>query len=1070
MSLQLHEPSDTQWDAICCTDQHVMINAGAGTGKTFTVVAKILYLLGVETRGRVIPDSIALRDIAAITYTNKAASELKEKLRGSLRAAGRRREAYQVDVARVGTIHSFCGDILREFALRSGRSPSLTLTGEADSKVMETEAVRDTLLAVLETNSVPGLTDILSVFPVRDVERWAAQLLGHGDSLEAMLSNGQNSGTHETALLQLALKAHALLMSRLDEAAQMDYDRMIVWTRDLLRDDATVRKALQRRIKVLIIDECQDVDPIQREIAYLLADPTSRRADTTRLVLVGDPKQSIYRFRKADVTVWRSIESDLELNGTGRVINLAESRRSIAPVLGFVDDFVGTLLDKPSDEAKGQQNFEVPYAPLNTLRADSDGDSGSDSGVEFIAIHALENGKVCNAQLVRRTEAREIAERVKELCARGFEPRDIAVLLGGWADVGIYMDALRLAGIPAYSLRAEGFWGCREVLDVTVALATIVDPNDDRALTGFLRSPFVGLTDESLLHTARQATSPCWQSIKSVKLSDGEESARLAAAVNLVARLGGIRDRVPLAELIEELLAVTGYTVHLELLGYTSDGSADQRIANLRKLVHVAGAHDELTVTGFLTMIARERDLEIREGEALLHAERDNVVTVTSVHSAKGLEWRCVFWADLIRAPGSAGDKLVIHGSRIVLGEPDVKADQQRDEWQVVRRAVAAEEEAETRRVWYVAATRARDLLVLSGVALGTGARTKGSPAAALLERFDGLEAGSDTVVYASASGDEYSAVVRRAEPLEDADTGEAGLEQSVSLVTTPIENASHATITYPWEGVAVQSGRGRYSASELMSFQRCERRHWLKRVAGLPEPDLATSGSDGSGAAARGLSAIQYGVIVHDVLEHADDDTTIAELVDNAIAHGRDDETGAASNLTITERAGLVAEIENTLARPEYRQMRDTPGAMRELAFTFIDGDGCFEGTLDLVAPSSEGYSVLDVKTGRHPASSGSDAGLDAERYELQRALYSRAVAAITGASVSKFIFDFTASGTQSESEPDAASAARDEVLIAAQLTRLKQGKRERTDDSNQCRFCGYRSAGWCPGANVRA
>ncbi|MDQ6737786.1 MAG: UvrD-helicase domain-containing protein, partial [Gemmatimonadota bacterium] len=860
-----------------------MINAGAGTGKTFTVIAKILYLLGVETRGTTIPEPMGLRDIAAITYTNKAASELKEKLRSSLRAAGRRSEAYQVDVARVGTIHSFCGDILRDFALRSGRSPALTLIGEADGKVMATEAVRDTLLEVLETNSVAGLTDILSIFPVRDVERWATQLLGHGDSLESMLVNDHNRGANEAALLQLAVKAHGLLMRRLDEAAQMDYDRMIVWTRDLLRDDATVRKALRRRIRVLIIDECQDVDPIQREIAYLLADPTRRRTDTTRLVLVGDPKQSIYRFRKADVTVWRSIESDLESSGTGRVINLAESRRSIAPVLGFVDDFVGTLLDKPSDAEKGQQNFEVPYAPLNTLRDESDTDSESVLGVEFIGIPALENGKACNAPIVRRTEAREIARRVNELCSQGLEPRDIAVLLGGWADAGIYMDALRRAGIPAYSLRAEGFWGCREVLDVTVALAAVLDPSDDRVLTGFLRSPFAGVTDESLLHIARQARSPYWENMTGVTLPDPEERARLAHAVQLLERLGGIRDRVGLVALIEELLAVTGYLVHLELLGYTGDGSPDQRIANVRKLVHVARAHDALTVGDFLTMIARERDLEIREGEALLHGERDNVVTVTSVHSAKGLEWRCVFWADLIRAPSAPGDKLVIHGSRIVLGDPDIKAEQQPDEWQAVRKAILAEEDAETRRVWYVAATRARDLLILSGIPLGTGGRTKGSPAAALLNRFDQLDAAAEVVRYQSASGIEYSAIVRHAEPLEDEVSGDIGDTLSLSAQETSQVEASALEITHPWQKVSVQFGRGRYSASELMSFQKCERRHWLKRVAGLDEPVVTMSDAGSDIAASGGMSAIQYGVIVHDVLEHADDDVDIGELVDAA-------------------------------------------------------------------------------------------------------------------------------------------------------------------------------------------
>src|SRR6185503_18021229 len=102
------------------------------------------------------------------------------------------------------------------------------------------------------------------------------------------------------------------------------------WTRDLIRDDPSVRRALQRRIRVLFIDEFQDVDPAQREIAYLLAEPMSGRTDTTRLVLVGDPKQSIYQFRNADVTVWREVERDFGERGwqQTRVIPLLANRRS----------------------------------------------------------------------------------------------------------------------------------------------------------------------------------------------------------------------------------------------------------------------------------------------------------------------------------------------------------------------------------------------------------------------------------------------------------------------------------------------------------------------------------------------------------------------------------------------------------------------------------------------------------------------------------------------------------------------------------------------------------------------
>ena len=118
-------------------------------------------------------------------------------------------------------------------------------------------------------------------------------------------------------MVDFAVIARREVERRLVDAGALDFDRMIVWTRDLLARDATVRRTLQRRIRTLIVDEFQDVDPAQREIAYLLGAPEEQRPETTRLMLVGDPKQSIYRFRRADVTVWRSVEQEFEEREAG---------------------------------------------------------------------------------------------------------------------------------------------------------------------------------------------------------------------------------------------------------------------------------------------------------------------------------------------------------------------------------------------------------------------------------------------------------------------------------------------------------------------------------------------------------------------------------------------------------------------------------------------------------------------------------------------------------------------------------------------------------------------------------
>src|SRR5690606_24600579 len=119
----MRQPTNSQWEAVRACGEHVLVEAGAGTGKTTTVVSRILYLLGVEIRGETFATPVTLADIVAITFTRQAAADLKRDLRQALRECGRRADAYAVDQARIGTIHGFCSDLVNEHALRSGRSP-----------------------------------------------------------------------------------------------------------------------------------------------------------------------------------------------------------------------------------------------------------------------------------------------------------------------------------------------------------------------------------------------------------------------------------------------------------------------------------------------------------------------------------------------------------------------------------------------------------------------------------------------------------------------------------------------------------------------------------------------------------------------------------------------------------------------------------------------------------------------------------------------------------------------------------------------------------------------------------
>src|SRR5690606_8693077 len=336
----------------------------------------------------------------------------------------------------------------------------------------------------------------------------------------------------------------------------IDYDRMIQWSRDLLRDEKGVRAMLQRRIHTLIVDEFQDTDPVQREIAYLLAEPESGRTDTPRLMLVGDPKQSIYRFRGADVTVWSGVRRDFEQHRHSRLLRLQDNFRSVPSILTFVEATAGRQLNTPvTAGSTALADFEVEFHAVDATRPDP-----AQPAIELMLVPAAATGKQRGAEERRRMEGRQIAKRLVALHDAGTPWRDMALLLRRWTSLDIFSDELRAAGIPVYALRDDDFLETREVLDLIVALRAIRDPRDDLAVFGFLRSPFVSLRDDTLLAIAVATRRPYTRNIDPASLA---ESERVADAFRLLDELAQLRDRVPAAELLDELIRRTGYLAHL---------------------------------------------------------------------------------------------------------------------------------------------------------------------------------------------------------------------------------------------------------------------------------------------------------------------------------------------------------------------------------------------------------------------------------------------------------------------------------------------------------------------------
>ncbi|HEU5050352.1 MAG TPA: UvrD-helicase domain-containing protein [Gemmatimonadales bacterium] len=1033
-----------QWEAARRVEEHLLVAAGAGTGKTTTVVARILYLLGAEVEGERRADPVALHQIGAITYTNAAAADLQRKLRKGLRKAGLRDVADEVDNARIGTIHSFCGDILREFALRAGRDPRARVIEEGEGSALAAEVARETLLEELERGAIPRLEDLLSLYKVSDVESWVAGLIGDSDRLLRILEKRAAHAPLEKALLDLSERALLRMSTRLSSDGAIDFDRMITWTRDLLRQQAPVRRALQRRLHTLILDEFQDVDPVQREIAYLLGDPESGNPSTTRLMLVGDPKQSIYRFRRADVAVWTGVERDFTERGLGTVVALEENFRSVSPILAFVDTAIGAELDIPI-EGDRHEPFEVRYTPVVPTREPLD----ATAVVELLVIPPDAEGKAWKAEESRRIEAAAVADRARELREGGVKPKDMAVLLAAWSDVGIYEDALRNAGLPTYTLRAEGFYDCREVLDLILALEVVRDPRDDRALFGWLRSPFVGVRDETLLALARAGAPPRWDHLD---LAETGEPELLRSASAMLREHVALRDRIPTSELLERLIERTGYLAWLALSGETGL----QAIANVRKLIRMARQQPEQGVGDFLRAVREARARNVKEGMARLYGEDDDVVTITTIHSAKGLEWPVVFWCDLGRAPiRGVNGSLVVGRSGLALRDPD--QDEQSEQWNTLSLAEEREGHAERKRLWYVAATRAMDRLIVGGFsAVRMNAHC---PGAALWKHLGrGNPVDGALVDITGHDGRRSSALIRICEvplELEREDIPGEGIAVEAALAGVP-------ELPVPLAPIAMRGGRSRHSATSLMQFERCQRRHWFGYVAGLrePEKDGTTDGVGRDG----GPGAVVRGQIVHEVLERqGEDDLDI--LLEDAIGRWDPDAPTPEVPAGRRYRDGLREEIDLVTGQPDYRALAELPSTHRELGFVHFAAPGTIvEGKIDLAAATLDGLVLLDVKTWQ-----GGDDTLAAaaDRYALQRDAYVTAVEAIGGQPVARFAFQFSRAARQVSSAVTPADRAAAEARLAALFRSIGSAAPALASKAAECRRCGYRSAGWCAGVN---
>jgi len=501
------------------------------------------------------------------------------------------------------------------------------------------------------------------------------------------------------------------------DAALMDFDDLLHHARDLLATSEPVRQALATRYPRILVDEFQDTDPLQAEILWRLAGEGAqdvawqdRQIRPGALFLVGDPKQAIYRFRGADVAIYLVAKNALAERDPSSILEISANFRSQPPILQFVNNNFASMLDV----ALGQPGFSA-LAPVRKADAQS---AVATFDILIEQRHKGDRGLI--AKELRREESALVANIVQRLIGsypvwnkdlgdyRAARAGDIALLAPTGTSLWLYERALETRDIPIATQAGKGFFNRQEVQDLIAVARAITDRRDTLALGALLRGPIVGLTEEEIadevlsLQQATGSQRPLHLWTKTELVRNPILKRTLAILQTLARKARRATPHQLMAEAVEELKI-------RPILKARYRRGAERALANVELVLEMARPYAARGIAEFSRAIwDRWEDTE-SQAEGRPDAEAD-AVSIVTMHSSKGLEWPIVIPINSMTKLYSKDQFLYrrqddsVHFEVLDFASPDYAA---------VKQAEAGELRRERVRLWYVALTRARDLLLL---------------------------------------------------------------------------------------------------------------------------------------------------------------------------------------------------------------------------------------------------------------------------------------------------------------------------------------------------------------------
>jgi ATP-dependent helicase/nuclease subunit A len=1016
----------------------VFVSAGAGTGKTSVLVER--YVRAVCDHG------IDVDSILVITYTRKAAGELRSRIRAALVGRGRHDLARALDGAWISTIHGFCNRLLRAHPFAVGLDPrfreiedsgAAVLRGEAFERALagfcaggdaerlrllatyRADGLRRMLTGVYETLRSAGRELVLELGERPSVADAIARFREESTCLAADESATENQRRSADEALRVVAEASppervvdlSGLQCRGVRAASYELARKAL-ERTALEDLAAGDRDLLQELLERFAEEyaaakrCEsavDFEDLQLAARDLLRDHETVRDSVRlrfRLIMVDE-------FQDTNRLQCELIELAAHPTATD-VFTVGDEFQSI---YGFRHADVDVFRERRS-RAESLLTLRSNYrsrpqvlAAVNFLFEDAFGDEYQPlaASAEFAdpvfghPVELLVTDKASYRDVPehwRLGEARAIAARVRELVDSGEAvPGEIVVLFAAGTDAERYEEALRREELPTYRATGRGYFGQQQVADLLAYLRLLHNRYDDVALATVLASPFVGVSNDALVLLRRAAPRrPLFTALER-GLPDGLSAADerlLRAFRQRYERLVHLSARAGIERICEQVVSEHDYD-----LAVLARWDGLRRFANLRKLGRLAREYEAVRggdLAGFVRFVREQEALGAKELEAVAEEEGADAVRLLTIHGAKGLEFKVVIVADAGRDVGGprGGDEIVAlsdgrFGFRMV--HPTHGDRRPVFGFEEVREAERAQERAERLRLYYVAMTRAIDRLIVSGAIDTERAADRQTPIGWVLDRLAAHESVATTEgapVEIERGEARFLLRIGRYEGAAESDAAEDAASQLALFGELPL-GAPTAGIELPPLPLPADPPLHdvrRLSYSALALFERCSYRYFAERVMGLAPVPVDTQ-AIGDGVA---LAATEIGDAVHRVLE-------LVSLDDPAPPSRQQLETKITAwypSVRSDELDRIVGLVEAYCESELARRLASLQGARPERPFSFEHDGVLLHGRLDVLWRAGAKALVADYKSNVLDGTDPS-AVVEAE-YRVQRLVYALA------------------------------------------------------------------------------